>query len=96
MTAYLFVTIKAHDFAWAEAYQANVPAIMQRHGGEFLTISDQVERLEGTGPNPDRAALMTFPSVEAVKAFVTDPDYSPYRAARLAASVGDAFVFGAS
>jgi uncharacterized protein (DUF1330 family) len=96
MTAYLFVTIKSHDFAWAEAYQAHVPAIMQRHGGEFLVVSDQVRRYEGAGPDPDRAALMAFPSMEAVEAFVTDPDYSPYRAARLASSFGDAFAFAAA
>lgn len=96
MAAYLFVTIKAHDLVWAEAYQANVPTIMQRHGGEFLAVSDHVKRYEGTGPNPDRAALMTFPSMEAVEAFVADPDYAPYRASRLAASSGDAFAFAAS
>ena len=96
MAAYLFVTIKAHDLAWADGYQANVPAIVQRHGGKFLAISDRVKRLEGNGPNPDRAALMMFPSMDAVEAFVADADYAPYRAARLAASVGDAFAFAAS
>jgi uncharacterized protein (DUF1330 family) len=93
MAAYLFVTIKAHDLAWADAYQANVPGIMRTHGGAFVAVSDRVTRYEGTGPDPDRAALMTFPSMEAVEAFVTDPDYAPYRAARLAASSGDAFAF---
>jgi uncharacterized protein (DUF1330 family) len=96
MAAYLFVTIKAHDLAWAEAYQANVPAIMERHGGGFVAVSDHVKRYEGTGSDPDRAALMMFPSVEAIEAFVTDPEYAPYRAARVAASTGDAFAFSAS
>lgn len=93
MAAYLFVTITAHDLAWAAAYQANVPAIMQRHGGAFAAVSDCVKRYEGKGPYPDRAALMTFPSMEAIEAFVTDPDYAPYRAARRASSSGDAFAF---
>lgn len=96
MTAYLFVTIKAHDLAWVDAYQANVPALMQRHGGAFLALSDHVGRIEGVGLDPDRAALMTFPSMDAVDAFVTDPDYAPYRASRLAASTGDAFAFAAA
>jgi uncharacterized protein (DUF1330 family) len=93
MAAYFFAAIKADDLSWVEAYQANVPAIMRRHGGEFLAVSDHIRRHEGDGPDPDSAALMTFPSMEAIDAFLTDPDYAPYRASRRAASSGDAFAF---
>lgn len=93
MAAYLFVAIKAHDLSWTEAYQIHVPAIMQRHGGDFVAVSDHVKRYEGTGLDPDRAVLVAFPTMEAIEAFVADPDYAPYRAARIAASSGDAYAF---
>jgi uncharacterized protein (DUF1330 family) len=77
-------SVNAHDLAWVKSNRANVPAIMRRHGGEFLTISGRIVRLAGTGPGPDRAALMTFPSLGGGGAFVIDPDYAPYRAVRRA------------
>jgi uncharacterized protein (DUF1330 family) len=42
---------------------------MRRHGGEFLAVSGHVVRLAGTGAGPDRAALMTFPSLDGGGAF---------------------------
>jgi uncharacterized protein (DUF1330 family) len=96
MTAYFFAAIEADDLSWVEAYQAHVPGIMRRHGGDFLAVSDHIRRYEGSGPDPDNAVLMTFPSMEAVEAVLTDPAYAPHRAARRAASSGDAFAFAAS
>lgn len=93
MPAYLFVAVAAHDLSWTSGYQQNVPAIMHRHGGEFVAASDVVKRYEGGGDDPNRAVLMKFPTMQAIEAFVTDPEYAPYRAARLAASTSDAFAF---
>jgi uncharacterized protein (DUF1330 family) len=91
MTAYLVVTIKVRDPSWVEEYSANVPAIVRRHGGEYLAVSESIRRYEGDGPDPDAIVLFTFPSMEAIDAFISDPDYGPYRAARLAATSGDMF-----
>jgi uncharacterized protein (DUF1330 family) len=93
MTAYLFVAIKSHDRSWTEEYQLKVPAIVHKHSGELLAASTKLERLEGDGPDRDQAVLMAFPSMAAINAFVSDPDYRPYREARLAASSGEAFAF---
>ena len=87
---------KAHDLSWVDEYQANVPAIMaimRKHGGEYFAVSENIKRYEGDGPNPDRIAIFTFPSMEKIEAFVSDADYRPYRAARLAATSSDAFAF---
>jgi uncharacterized protein (DUF1330 family) len=50
-------------------------------------------RYEGDGPDPDRIVIFTFPSMEEIEALVSDADYRPYRAARLAATFSDAFAF---
>ncbi len=93
MTAYLLVTINVRDLSWVEDYSANVPALVHRHGGEYLAVSETIKRQEGGGADPDSIVLFTFPSMEAIEAFLSDPDYAPYREARLAATSGDMFAF---
>jgi uncharacterized protein (DUF1330 family) len=93
MAVYLLGTIKAHDLSWVSEYSANVPAIVHKHGGEYLAVSERIKRYEGDGPDPDGIVLFTFPSMEAIDAFIADADYAPYRAARLAATSGDFFGF---
>ena len=95
MAAHLLVIVKAHDFSWIEKYNANVPTIVLRHGGEYFKVSEYIKRYEGDGPDPDGIVLFTFPSMEAIDAFISDQDYAPYKAARLAASSGDLFGFTA-
>ena len=96
MAVYLFAATKAHDLSWVDEYQANVPAIMaimRKHGGEYFAVSENIKRYEGDGPNPDRIAIFTFPSMEKIEAFVSDADYRHYRTARRAASSGNLFAF---
>jgi uncharacterized protein (DUF1330 family) len=93
MAAYVMVTIKAHDLAWLGEYSANVPAIIARHGGDCLAVSDTIRRMEEDGLDPDSIVLLTFPSMAAIDAFLADPDYAPYKAARLAATSGEMFAF---
>jgi uncharacterized protein (DUF1330 family) len=66
---------------------------MRKHGGEYFAVSENIRRHEGDGPDPDAIVLFTFPSMEAIDAFVSDADYRPYRRARRAASSGNLFAF---
>ena len=66
---------------------------MRKHGGEYFAVSENIKRYEGDGPDPDAIVLFTFPSMEAIDAFVSDADYRPYRMARRAASSGNLFAF---
>src|SRR3981081_1505458 len=51
---------------------------MRKHGGEYFAVSENIKRYEGDGPDPDAIVLFTFPSMEAIDAFVSDADYRPY------------------
>ena len=64
-----------------------------RPESEYFAVSENIKRYEGDGPDPDAIALFTFPSMEAIDAFVSDADYRPYRTARRAASSGNLFAF---
>jgi uncharacterized protein (DUF1330 family) len=44
------------------------------HGGEYFAVLENIKRYEGDGPDPDAIVLFTFPSVEAIDAFVSDAE----------------------
>ena len=55
---------------------------MHKHGGKYLSRCGSVKTLEGKPLETTVIALLEFPSVDAVQAFATDPDYAPYAAAQ--------------
>lgn len=81
MPAYLIADIDLTDTAAYEPYKAAVPAIVARHGGEYLVRGGDFEVLEGDW-TPVRLVLFRFPDRAAIKAFVNDPDYAPFIALR--------------
>ena len=52
---------------------------MRKHGGEYFAVSENIKRYEGDGPDPDAIVLFTFPSMEAIDAFVSLFAFTPLR-----------------
>jgi|ERR1700692_3128842 uncharacterized protein (DUF1330 family) len=82
MTVYMIADIKVTDDKWIPAYAAKVHDIVHKHGGKYLARSGNVETLEGKPLDTTLIALLEFPSAAAVKAFLGDPQYAPFKAAR--------------
>ena len=82
MPVYLIADIKVTDDQWVPAYTASVHELVHKHGGKYLSRSGNVKTLEGKPLDTTFIALLEFPSVEAVEAFATDPQYAPFAAAR--------------
>jgi len=93
MTAYMVVSIDVQDPSWVADYVANVPAIIASHGGAYAAVSGPVTVLEGTASAPTQLAIFTFPSQDAITAFMKDPAYTPYKEARLKGSTANIFSF---
>ena len=97
MPAYMVSFVTAHSLEWVPEYLANVPAIVRRHGGEFVAVAKPVagaiERLEGAAPIPQSIVLFKFPSMEAIKSFLASPEYGPYKDARIVATESNFFAF---
>ncbi|HTM07012.1 MAG TPA: DUF1330 domain-containing protein [Verrucomicrobiae bacterium] len=87
MAVYLIADVKVTDGGWIPEYAANVHKIVHRHGGKYLSRSGNITTIEGEGLETTLVALLEFPSMEAVRAFVDDPAYAKYRQARRAGSV---------
>lgn len=68
-------------------YAALTPALLDKHGGRFLTRGDAVETLEGD-EFTERTVLLEFPDRESALAWYNDPEYQRAADIRRAASTG--------
>lgn len=81
MPAYMIADINMKDPAAYERYKTEVPALIRRHGGEYLVRGGAHEVLEGDW-RPTRLVIFRFPDRAAIHAFMNDPDYQPLKALR--------------
>jgi uncharacterized protein (DUF1330 family) len=81
MAVYVIVNLRIHDLAAYDAYKAGVVPMVSRHGGEYLARGGATEVLEGDWI-PNRVVLLKFPEMNAVKAFLDDPEYADLKSLR--------------
>ena len=74
--AYLIVEMDISDPERYRQYMAEAPALVKAYGGEYLVRGGRHETLEGQW-QPQRLALLRFPSYEQAKAFYDNSDYVP-------------------
>jgi uncharacterized protein (DUF1330 family) len=88
MSAYVIADIALSDAAAYEDYKARSPAIIARHGGEYLVRGGAHEVIEGDW-HPTRLVLLRFPDRAAIHAFLADPEYAPLKALRARVATSD-------
>lgn len=81
MSVYLIVNSDVKNPEALEEYRNKVPALVKKHGGEYLVRGGEFEVLEGDW-QPTRLVLFHFPSKEAVHALFNDPEYKPLKELR--------------
>lgn len=81
MSVYLIVHSQIKNPEVYNEYREKVPAIVKKHGGEYLARGGKLEVIEGDW-HPARIVLLRFPSVAAVHNFFNDPDYHPMKQLR--------------
>ena len=75
MTAYILVDLDIHDSVAFDDYRKRVPALIAKHGGEYLVRGGDFEIIEGDW-KPHRLVLFRFPDRAAIRAFFADPSYA--------------------
>lgn len=85
MPAYVINDMEATDPDLLGEYKKISPATVQRFGGRFLARGGAPEALEGDW-QPERLAILEFPSVEQAKAWANSPEYAPAKRMRRRAS----------
>ena len=93
MTAFMVVHMDIIDDGWIAAYFAEAPRLLAEYGAVSLAGARDIRRVEGEGAVPNRLAVLSFPSMEAIDRFLADPRYQAHRTARQAGSASDIFVF---
>ncbi len=81
MDAYVLVNVEIRDQSAFEEYVRNVPAIVRKFGGEYLAVSDTPQVIEGAWM-PQRLVLVRFPDNRAAQAFLSAPEYAPWKELR--------------
>lgn len=81
MTAYMIVNLDTHDPEGMAEYRDKVPALIAKHGGEYLVRGGEHEVLEGSW-QPNRLVIFRFPDRAAIHSFFDDPDYAGLLALR--------------
>jgi uncharacterized protein (DUF1330 family) len=78
MAVYLIVNVDVKDPSAYEQYKAEVPALIRKHGGEYLVRGGNFQVIEGDW-QPSRLVLFRFPDKKSVLAFFSDPEYQPLK-----------------
>lgn len=92
MTAYLLLDIDIHDKAQYEIYKRDVPPFVAKHGGVYIARGGEHEVLEGSW-QPTRLVLFRFPSRQAIRNLMADPEYQSLKAIRHAAATSHLVAF---
>ncbi len=84
----MIANIEVEDAAAYEEYKAQVPALIRKHGGEYLVRGGTSVVVEGNW-KPNRLVLFRFPDRASALAFCNDPAYQPLKALRQRAAKAD-------
>ena len=71
---YAVAALKINDESLYRTYQAQVPALLSRHGGKVLIADEAPSKREGNF-KADKIVVLEFPNEAAAQAYLSDPDY---------------------
>lgn len=74
MSGYILAMIDVTDMEQYKKYTKLTPAIIEKHGGRFLTRGGRTQLLEGS-MDERRMVLLEFPTYEDAQAFYNSPAY---------------------
>ncbi|MEM8588208.1 MAG: DUF1330 domain-containing protein [Pseudomonadota bacterium] len=86
MAYYSVLEVTPTSDVWIPDYIGPANKLVAQHGGQYLARTASHERLEGEGGGAALRIIIKWPSKDAAKAFMSDPDYVPHLKARTAGS----------
>ncbi len=92
MPAYMIGRLTITNPEWIAEYQPKTQALVEKHGGKYLVAGADFERVEGSGEPPSALVVLEFPTVEAAKAWHSDPEYQPMIELRQTGAETEAFI----
>jgi len=74
MSAYLIVDIDIFDSVGFAEYRKAVVPLIEKYGGKYIAVRDQVETLEGNW-SPKRIVMIQFPSMARAREWFDCEEY---------------------
>lgn len=84
MSALLVGLLVVRGTGWQEAYQKELPKVLQKHGGRILAAASP-EKFEGEEA-PDRLVIFEFPDLASARRWYSDPAHQRLVALRQSGS----------
>ena len=88
---YVIGNIAIDDMDVYERYRAQVPATVEKYGGEYLVRGGQQQGMEGAEPL-GRTVVLRFPSYQRALEWYNSPEYVPLRELRQSGSHGNLLI----
>lgn len=85
MPAFLIADIDVKDDEAYTAYRTANPDIVNKFGGQYVALGGEIEVLEGDW-HPRRTLIISFPDMDALRAFYASPEYEDLRKIRWASA----------
>ena len=89
----LDVTPTSED--WIPDYIEPANKLVAKYGGKYLARTSSHEQIEGDQQNAALRIIIEWPSAEAAKSFMSDPEYVPHLKERTAGSVSHHYLIEA-
>lgn len=92
MAYYSVLAVTPTNEDWIADYIGQANALVAKHGGKYLARTSSHQQLEGDISEAALRIVIEWPSADAAKAFMADPEYVPHLKARTAGSNSQHFL----
>ena len=86
MAAYVIAELEVTNPEGYEAYRRQVPATLEKYGGNYIVRGGEIEAIEGESAG--RMVILQFEDVAAAKRWYNSPEYQHLVGLRKANSTG--------
>lgn len=86
MSCYSILAVTPTSEDWIPDYIGSANRLAARHGGKYLARTSAHEQIEGDDTPASLRIIIVWPSKDAAKAFLCDPEYVPHLEARTTGS----------
>lgn len=95
MSYYSVLDVTPTSEDWIPDYLPTANALVAKHGGKYLARTANHEQVEGESNEAGLRIILEWPSKEAARAFMNDPEYAPHLKARTEGSVSHHYLIEA-
>ncbi len=91
MSVYMIIEVQVKNMETYSKYIANVPEIISKYGGRYLTRGGKITQVTGSW-NPEKIVLIEFETIEQLQKCFQSPGYLEISSLREQSTVSKAII----